>query len=150
AKLEISFTPYLAGFGVTFHLFQRPYPWTQAVGSPSLPQFAHWIPNGPDQLCPRRTYSSPHIELQTDLNRTRRHWYSTGSGSDRAPHRHWYSTGSGSDRAPHRHWYSTGSGSDRAPHRNAHSARRPVATAPGTVPAACTNVAWFDLDSCRI
>jgi len=48
------------------------------------------------------------------------------------------------------HWYSTGSGSDRAPHRNAYSARRPVATAPGTVPTACTNVAWFDLDTPQI
>jgi hypothetical protein len=46
----------------------------------------------------------PYTQSQTDLNRTKQHWYGTGSGSDRAP------TATGRFR-----W-------------------NPVATAPGTVP----------------
>ncbi len=45
------------------------------------------------------------------------------------------------------HWYSTGSGSDRAPCIEGVSMGRPVAAAPGTVPNTCTNVPWFDLVS---
>src|SRR6266540_1991689 len=58
----------------------------------------------------------PYTQSQTDLNRTKQHWYSTGSGSDRAPCKEGVSMG-----APGRY-------------------RSRYCT------AACTNVACSDLD----